>query len=113
MSLLMSIGPKFVLITDGTGGAYLASKDGIYHCPIKKANVRGTAGAGDSFTSTFGAILCEGKKPEIALQLATINSSSVVEFVDTQSGLLPRKELEKRYETDKANLPVSFWPWQD
>nr|WP_319389001.1 carbohydrate kinase family protein [uncultured Cohaesibacter sp.] len=113
MSLLMSIGPKYVLITDGTGGAYLGSEKGIYHCPIKKTNVRGTAGAGDSFTSTFGAILGNGASPEKALQLATINSSSVCEYVDTQSGLLTLEEIEKRYEADKASLPVDFWPWQD
>ncbi|WP_316862689.1 carbohydrate kinase family protein [uncultured Cohaesibacter sp.] len=113
MSLLMSIGPKFVLVTDGTGGAYLGCEEGIYHCPIKKTNVRGTAGAGDGFTSTFGAMLGDGKGPEKALQMATINSSSVCEYVDTQSGLLTKEEIERRYEVDAPNLPVSFWAWQD
>ena len=114
MSLLMSLGPQYILVTDGTGGAYLSSAAGIYHCPIHKTDkVKGTAGAGDSFTSTFGAFLAEGADPEKALQMASINSSSVVEYVDTQSGLLEREELEKRFEAVEKSLKVSFWPWQD
>ncbi|WP_319531665.1 carbohydrate kinase family protein [uncultured Cohaesibacter sp.] len=113
MSLLMGLGPKYVLVTDGTGGSYLGSKEGLYHAPIKKAKVRGTAGAGDSFTSTFGALLAEGLGEEKALQMAAINSSSVVEYVDTQSGLLQRDELERRLEEFASELPVGFWPWMD
>ena len=112
MSLLMTTGPKWVLITDGTGGAYLGGEKGVYHCPIFKANVKGTAGAGDAFTSTFGAMLADGVEPEKALQLASINSASVVEYVDTQSGLLSREELEKRYADDGDTIPVKFWPWE-
>ena len=113
MSLLMSVGPKWVLVTDGTGGAYLGGEKGIYHSPILKTKVRGTAGAGDAYTSTFGAILADGGTPEKAMQLAAINSSSVVEYVDTQSGLLTLAELEKRLEENKKELEVSFWAWQD
>lgn len=112
MSLLMTVGPKWVLITDGTGGAYLGGEKGLYHCPIFKANVKGTAGAGDAFTSTFGAMLAEGMEPEKALQFAAINSASVVEFVDTQSGLLDMEELEARFAKDGDIIPVKFWPWQ-
>nr|WP_321444421.1 carbohydrate kinase family protein [uncultured Cohaesibacter sp.] len=112
MSLLMAAGPKWVLITDGTGGAYLGGEKGVYHCPIFKAKVKGTAGAGDAFTSTFGAMLADGAEPEKALQLAAINSASVVEYVDTQSGLLDMEELEARYAKDGDMLEVKFWPWQ-
>ena len=111
MSLLISVGPKSVLVTDGTGGAYLGNEKGVYHCPIYKAKVRGTAGAGDAFTSTFGAVLAEGAEPEEALQKAAINSASVVEYVDTQSGLLSIEELNRRHAENADTLPVKFWPW--
>ena len=113
MSLLQSLGPKYVLVTDGTGGAYLGGPKGIYHCPILETAVKGTAGAGDSFTSTFGAMLCEGAGEEKALQMAAINSSSVVAYVDTQSGLLTREELEKRHADVVDQLPVRFFPWEE
>lgn len=113
MSLLQSVGPKYVLVTDGTGGAYLGAPEGVYHCPILKTTVKGTAGAGDSFTSTFGALLGEGAGPEKALQMAAINSSSVVAYVDTQTGLLDHEELDKRHAQYKDELPVTLWKWLD
>ena len=114
MSLLMSLGTKYILVTDGTGGSYLGCQEGLYHCPIHKTDkVKGTAGAGDSFTSTFGALLGEGATPEKALQMAAINSSSVVEYVDTQSGLLTHNELDKRFAKHAKDLKVAFWAWQD
>ena len=113
MSLLMSCGPQYVLVTDGTGGAYLGCKEGIYHCPIHKTKVKGTTGAGDAFTSTFGALIGEGASPDKALQMSAINSSSVVEYVDTQTGLLSHKELDKRHAEFADKLPVSFFPWQE
>ncbi|PLW77463.1 carbohydrate kinase family protein [Cohaesibacter celericrescens] len=114
MSLLRSLGTDYILVTDGTGGSYLGTDKGLYHCPIHKTDkVKGTAGAGDSFTSTFGVLLAEGETPEKALQMAAINSSSVVEYVDTQSGLLSHKELDKRYAENADNLKVEFWPWQE
>ncbi|MCV6575396.1 MAG: carbohydrate kinase family protein [Cohaesibacter sp.] len=111
MSLLQALGCKNILITDGTGGAYLGTKDGLYHCPILKTEVKGTAGAGDSFTSTSGALLAAGTEPAKALQLATLNASSVVEHVDTQTGLLSMAQLQERFDTYMDQLPVQFWPW--
>ncbi len=112
ISLLQSLGPKYVLVTDGTGGAFLGGPEGLYHCPILNTEVKGTAGAGDGFTSTFGALLAEGEEPARALQMAAINSSSVVSYVDTQTGLLSRDELNKRHETYAAELPVTLWKWK-
>jgi sugar/nucleoside kinase (ribokinase family) len=113
MSAIQSLGCNNVLVTDGTGGAYLGTPEGLYHCPILKTEVKGTAGAGDSFTSTSGALLASGTEPALALQLATINASSVVEYVDTQTGLLSMDELHKRHKVHESGLPVQFWPWKN
>lgn len=111
VSLIQSLGPRYILVSDGTGGAYLGAPEGIYHCPILKTEVKGTAGAGDSFTSTSGALLASGMSPSQVLPRAAINASSVVSFVDTQTGLLSAQELDKRYARYKDELKVEFYPW--
>jgi sugar/nucleoside kinase (ribokinase family) len=52
-------------------------------------------GAGDAFASTFVAALIKGNTIEGALQLAPINSMSVVQYVGAQAGLLSETELNQ------------------
>jgi ribokinase len=100
-----------MLITDGTEGAYLADKDGVHFCPTLRTEVRGTAGAGDAFTSTLSALLASGETVEHALQAAAVNAAAVVAEVDTQSGLLNRADLDARVLEAKFQLPVTTWKW--
>jgi ribokinase len=108
-----SLGPRYLLLTDGLDGAYVGSKDELMYCPALDVQVAGTAGAGDAFTSTFGAFIAFGSKPELALRAASINAASVVSYVDTQSGLLPRAEIEKRVAARAAEMPVQRWSLGD
>lgn len=111
MSLIRQLGPSKVLITDGVRGAYLADDDGIHFCPVIKTQVAGTAGAGDSFASSFTALTAMGADPELALRAATINAASVVSFVDTQTGLLSYDNITARAAAFAERLPVSCWNW--
>lgn len=81
-------GPRWVCLTDGTDGAWLAAPEGVFWRPAAPAEVAGTAGAGDGYTSTLAAALAEGKAPEEAMLEAALNAASVVSAVDTTSGLL-------------------------
>lgn len=110
-AVLRKLGPRHVLVTDGTGGAYLADDAGIHHCPILKVRVAGTAGAGDAFASTFAGMLAAGEPADLALRAATVNSASVVSFIDTQTGLLPRADLAARAAAFAEKLPVRSFPW--
>lgn len=111
LAILRQIGPRHVLVTDGTGGAFLADEAGIHHCPILKVRVAGTAGAGDAFASTFAGMLAAGEPADLALRAATVNSASVVSFIDTQTGLLPRADLAARAAAFTDKLPVQSFPW--
>ncbi len=94
------LGPKIVVITDGTKGAY-AYSDGhegeqmwsmrIY--PDPKPPLERT-GAGDAFSSTFTVALALGKSVPEALRWAPISPMSVVQQVGAQAGLPTRNELE-------------------
>ena len=99
-------GPRHVIITDGIKGAYLSAEGKLYHCPALQTEVQGTAGAGDGFASTVAALLAAGERPEDALKAATVNAASVVEHVDTQTGLLSRAEIEKRLHEQALALEV-------
>jgi sugar/nucleoside kinase (ribokinase family) len=94
-------GPRWLLITDGGQGAYLAGPDGLMWRAPAPADVLGTAGAGDAFTSTLVAALAEGAAPDEALAQASVNAASVIGAVDTTTGLLDRKTLTER----AAQLP--------
>jgi len=96
MRTLQSAGPRWVSITDGTDGAYLAGPDGVLWHPTIKAKVAGTAGAGDAFCSTLSAALAEGLDPETALRQASINAASVVSHLDTSTGLLTLEKLSAK-----------------
>jgi ribokinase len=104
-----SLGPKWVLVSDGKNGAYVGSPKSIIHCPAMTVKVMGTAGAGDAFASTFAAFIAEGAPPDDAIRTGVVNSASVIGFIDTQSGLLRRAELTERLAAVKKNLAVRTW----
>jgi ribokinase len=110
MAAVCSMGPRFLLLTDGNEGAYLGTRDELLFCPALKVQVAGTAGAGDAFTSTFATFIALGSAPEQALRAAAVNAASVVSYVDTQTGLLPRAEVEKRVAARSREMPVQHWP---
>ncbi len=84
---LTALGPRYVVLTDGSRGAFVATESEILFGPAEKGTVVGTAGAGDAFASTFTAFIALGRPPEDALRAATLNAASVVGHIDTQTGL--------------------------
>jgi ribokinase len=111
---LMAVsGIERAAVTDGTEGAFLADKQGLYFCPSLPVEVMGTAGAGDAFTSTLSLMLASGVGPAEALKAAAINSAAVVTRSDTTDGLLDRDALDAQIATHEADLPVQFRAWAD
>ncbi|MBP5856568.1 carbohydrate kinase family protein [Marivibrio halodurans] len=101
-----------LVVSDGTNGAYLADAEGIYHVAAADAvEVRGTAGAGDAFTSTCATLLADGADPARALRAAALNAAGVVGHIDTQSGLSTRAALDARLAAAPETPRVRFWRW--
>jgi ribokinase len=94
------LGPKLVVVTDNTNGAYASDGTTLWHVPMypddREAYER--TGAGDAFASTLTAALSLGKTFEEALLWAPINSMAVVQEVGAQKGLLTRAALEEHLE---------------
>lgn len=94
---MQALGPKIVVITDGPKGAYAYDGSSFFSVPPypdqKPAFER--TGAGDAFASTTVAALELGKSLDQALLWGATNSSSVVQQVGAQKGLLTREKLEE------------------
>jgi ribokinase len=105
---LISAGPKYVIVTDGARGAFVASHDEIIFSPSLETNIISTAGAGDAFGATIAACLALGRPLDEAVYAATVNSASVVQHVDTQTGLLRRKVLDQRIA--EGRRLIRKWP---
>jgi ribokinase len=106
MTQLHALGPKTVILTDNTNGAYASDGTQAWHVPMypddREAYER--TGAGDAFASTLTAALALGKPLEEALLWAPINSMAVVQEVGAQKGLLTRGEIEEHL----ARAPESY-----
>src|SRR3989344_519629 len=94
---MCELGPKIVVLTDGTKGSYSYDGEEFLFMPIypdPKAPLERT-GAGDSFSSTVVTAIILGKTLPEALAWGSINSMSVVQEIGAQKGLLSRDKLEE------------------
>lgn len=104
---ILKRGPTIAVVTNGAEGVYATDGNKIYFHPSLKVNVVNTVGAGDAFGSTFVGQLAQGKSLEDAVRAGIINSSSVLQYLDTQTGLLKAEELEKQLQKlDKKLLKI-------
>lgn len=111
LQALLRLGPRFVAMTIGRYGSLLGTRQEIIYCPAAlERKPAGTAGAGDAFASTLAAALASQAPTEIAIRAAAINAAAVVGFVDTQTGLLDRKELDRRLVKFGDLLAIRRWP---
>ena len=99
-----------ILLTLGEKGSMLITKDNIYFCEaFKKFKAIDTTGAGDSYASTFFAILLKNnwKLEEnvlfLALKLSSVNVAYNLKEIGAQTGLLKEKDLIK-FKNIKLNI---------
>lgn len=93
---MRALGPKVVVISDDTNGAY-ALEDGVQiHLPMYKdarPPVEKT-GAGDAFTATTAALYATGTPLKDAMLRGMVNASQVALEIGGQRGLKTRAALE-------------------
>jgi len=103
---LAALGPKNVVVTDGTNGAYAFDGTTMWKVPMypdpRKPFER--TGAGDAFASTVTAALALGKSFDEALLWGPVNSMAVVQETGAQKGLLSRSDLERYI----ASAPATY-----
>ncbi len=109
MKILSERGPDYIVVTDGSKGAYLLNENILYYCPPQKVIMQGSAGAGDSFSSTLASLIAGGNTPDVSLYAASLNAVSVISCVDTQKGLLTFEELEDTFGTTDIATAIIKW----
>lgn len=110
---LQALGPRCVVITDGTGGADAADDSNRYSVPIYpdiEPPIDRT-GAGDAFAATLLAYLVRGMSLGDALLRAPVNAMSVVHAIGTQAGLLHDDEIAARLDSPPKGFTVRSRRW--
>ena len=93
---IAKLGPKQIVITDGIKGSYAWDGKDYWQMEIIKEIPRKEAtGAGDAYTSGIAISLAKGFDMATAMRRAHFNSSSVIQFVGGQEGLLTKNGYEK------------------
>jgi ribokinase len=88
-------GAKNVVITLGSDGAVLVTKDTERHVPAPKVSVCDTTGAGDAFVGGLAFAFASGKDLEGSIKFANIVAAISITKDGTQTALPTLDEVEK------------------
>lgn len=103
---ISAMGPKKIIMTDASRGAYAYDNDTLYHVGSLSVTVIEKTGAGDSFNSGFLAAVMKGKSLEDALLWGTVNAASVIACVSAQKGLLYEKDIDSFLQQAKKLVSI-------
>ena len=95
--MIRTLGPKYIVITDGPNGLTGSDGDKYYSLPMfpdEKPPFDRT-GAGDATSSTIAAMMANGVTFTESLRYGPINSMSVVMYMGAQAGLLSKNKLDE------------------
>lgn len=107
---LFTFGIRIIVVTDGKHGVFVATRDSIYfHHALSNSNVVNTLGAGDAFGSSFCGALYSGEDICKAIMCGLINSASVIQYHDANTGLLRKEEIVRRYKLFKGEFDIIQW----
>lgn len=106
MKSLKSLGSRIVVVTDGPKGAYAFDGETYYFQDIFPVRVVERTGAGDGFSIGFVGALMEDLPIRQALLWGAANSTSVVQHIGAQKGLLTQAGIEKYINRFKSIGPI-------
>lgn len=93
---LNRMGPKNVVLTDGSEGSWVIDEKGIVFAQKTfDVSVTEKTGAGDGFSAGFLGGLLLGKSMQECLLWGTANATGVITKIGGQEGLLTREQLQE------------------
>lgn len=109
LEAIRALGVNIAVITDGRGGAYIATDAGAWHIPMypDPAPPMERTGAGDATASTTMAYIIKGLAPAEALMRGIINSAYVVQDIGAQKGLLTHDRIEELFAARPADFQAT------
>lgn len=107
---VLNLGVNIVVVTNGSEGVYVATREQLYFHKAPKVKVVNTLGAGDAFGSGFIGTWYATQDLEYSIRAGVMNSASVISYPDAKSGLLSQAELKDRIqELPKELLTKLAW----
>ena len=91
---LLGQGMRRIIVTMGSEGALLVTKDRTVHVPAIPVPVEDTTGAGDAFIGAFAFYEARGSSPEEALRMATAYAAFSVTRAGTQTSFATASEFD-------------------
>jgi len=91
---LVALGVEKVIITLGSKGAFVLTKEGKVQVPAFKVEAIDTTAAGDTFCGSLAVALVEGKPMEDALRFASAAAAISVTRMGAQPSVPWRNEIE-------------------
>lgn len=93
---LLDLGPKMVVITDGSEGSYGAQAERYFKLDIFPAKLLDMTGSGDAYATGVVAGLLHGEDFSEAMRWGAANGASVVEQIGPQLGLLTLSQMQQK-----------------
>lgn len=93
--ILIAKGVEKVIITLGSQGAFVVTKDEKVSVPSYKVDAVDTTAAGDTFCGAFAVALVEGKSLKEALQFASAAAAISVTRIGAQPSAPKREEIDQ------------------
>ncbi len=93
LNKLILLGPKSVVVTDGSEGSYGSDGEQFLKAGIIKTQVYEKTGAGDAYSAGLISALANGEELKEAMIWGTINSAAAISVIGPQKGLLTKNEL--------------------
>ena len=97
---LADLGPRNVVITDGSKGSFGFDGEKYYKLGIIPAKLVEMTGSGDAFATGTMAGLFYGQSLDKAMRWGAANGASVVEQVGPQAGLLNLDQMKTKLKTN-------------
>ena len=94
---LLGYGVRRIIITLGSNGSLLASKDGMEHLPAYPVKSVDSTGAGDAFIGSFAAFLSAGHLEEDAIARANLYAALSTLGVGTQRSFVDAAQFQKEW----------------
>ncbi|MEK7453061.1 MAG: carbohydrate kinase family protein [Patescibacteria group bacterium] len=98
---------EFVVMTKGKDGVSVSDGKDIYCAGIPNSPIIERTGAGDAFGSGFVASILHGKDVTHAIQFATANSTSVIQYFSAKTGILKKSKWGK-YPKVKVSKDICY-----
>lgn len=107
LKFLQNLGPRIIVITNAAKDVLIYTNETLYTVKPHAIKVVETTGAGDAFASSFLAGIIKTEDIEFSIQLALVNSESVITHYGAKKNLLRMGEAIRNIKKNPGKIKVT------